>query len=95
MARLGGVNRNTQGSYERGERSPDASYLSAVAAVGVDVLYVLTGARNIGSAEGLSTAETKVIENYRALPEDDKASVRRLTDALAQSVGVVLNKDAG
>ncbi len=31
--------------YEKGDRAPDADYLEAVAAKGVDVLYVLTGKR--------------------------------------------------
>ncbi|QEY63385.1 transcriptional regulator [Metapseudomonas lalkuanensis] len=88
LGQIGGVNRNTQGSYEKGERNPDAAYLVAVAAVGVDIMYVLSGARDISSADELSPAESRVLANYRALPEEDKASVRRLTDALAQSVSL-------
>ncbi|MCL1960497.1 MAG: helix-turn-helix domain-containing protein [Desulfovibrionaceae bacterium] len=30
-------------NYEQGKRSPDAEFLTAIAAVGVDVFYVLTG----------------------------------------------------
>lgn len=86
LAQIGGVNRNTQGSYEKGERNPDSAYLAAVAAAGVDVLYVLTGARTPRPSEGLSVAEEKVLDNYRSLPEEDQASVRRLTNALAESV---------
>lgn len=84
---IGGVNRNTQGSYEKGESNPDTAYLSAVAAVGVDVMYVLTGQRMPMREECLSVAEEKILDNYRSLPEEDQAAVRRLTDALAQSVG--------
>lgn len=40
FAQLGGVNRNTQGSYEKGELNPDTAYLTAVATAGVDVFYV-------------------------------------------------------
>ncbi|MGR1216554.1 helix-turn-helix domain-containing protein [Metapseudomonas otitidis] len=87
LARVGGVNRNTQGSYERGARAPDASYLVAIAAVGVDVMYVLTGVREVRSTTDLTPGESKVLSNYRALTEKDQASVRRLTDALAQSIG--------
>lgn len=68
-------------------RSPDASYLVAIAAVGVDVMYVLTGVRDVRSSGDLTPGESKVLTNYRALPEKDQASVRRLTDALAQSLG--------
>lgn len=42
---LGGVQKRAQINYESGSRSPDAEYLSAIAAAGVDVLYVLTGKR--------------------------------------------------
>lgn len=83
---IGGVNRNSQANYEKGERSPDASYMAAVAAIGVDVLYVITGARTPSREEGLSEREKAVLDNYRALPEGDQAAVQRLTDALAQSV---------
>ncbi|WP_421684492.1 helix-turn-helix transcriptional regulator [Stutzerimonas urumqiensis] len=81
------VSKNTQYNYEKGERSPDAAYLVAVASIGVDVLYVLTGNRTPKPAEGLSVAEEKILDNYRSLPEEDQASVRRLTTALAESTG--------
>ncbi|GAA5784884.1 helix-turn-helix domain-containing protein [Chitiniphilus shinanonensis] len=38
-----GVTNKTQSLYEKGERAPDAAYLSAVAALGMDVQFVLTG----------------------------------------------------
>ncbi|QKH37306.1 helix-turn-helix transcriptional regulator [Achromobacter pestifer] len=41
---LGGVKVLAQRNYETGKRSPDASYLERLAAMGVDVLYVVTGA---------------------------------------------------
>lgn len=85
FAALANVAKNSQLNYEKGERSPDAAYLAAVAAAGVDVLYVLTGTRTPRSVEGLSVAEEKVLDNYRSLHEEDQASVRRLTNALAES----------
>lgn len=47
LGQRGGVNRNTQGKYEKSERSPDAVYLAGIAQHGVDVLYVVTGARQV------------------------------------------------
>lgn len=44
-ANAGGVLVNAQGTYERGARVPNVIYLAKVAKVGVDVLYVITGAR--------------------------------------------------
>lgn len=42
---LGGVLKRAQINYEKGERQPDAAYLSAIADAGADVLYILTGAK--------------------------------------------------
>lgn len=46
FAKLGGVKRLAQGRYESGERRPDADYLMKISAGGVDLLFVLTGARS-------------------------------------------------
>lgn len=43
LASIGGVGKTTQINYEKGLRSPDATYLAAVAKAGVDILYVVTG----------------------------------------------------
>lgn len=42
---IGGVTKKSQINYEKNERSPDATYLTAIAAAGADVLYILTGQR--------------------------------------------------
>lgn len=51
LAAIGGVGKTTQINYEKGVRSPDASYLAAVAEAGVDVLYVLTGERRAAAID--------------------------------------------
>jgi transcriptional regulator with XRE-family HTH domain len=43
MAHAGGVSKTSQINYESGDRAPDTDYLRAVAAKGVDVLYVVLG----------------------------------------------------
>ncbi len=58
---IGGVEANAQGKYESGGRAPKADYLSRVAARGVDVLYVLTGAATPIQLENLSHIEEKVL----------------------------------
>ena len=45
FAAIAGATRKTQYNYEAGERSPDASYLAAIAEAGADVNYILTGVR--------------------------------------------------
>jgi len=43
FALIAGVSRKSQSLYEKNERNPDAVYLSAIAAAGADVNYILTG----------------------------------------------------
>jgi transcriptional regulator with XRE-family HTH domain len=43
FAALGGVQQRAQYQYEKGMRRPNSDYLSAIAAAGVDVCYLLTG----------------------------------------------------
>ncbi|MDR3086760.1 MAG: helix-turn-helix domain-containing protein [Azoarcus sp.] len=62
----GGVQKQAQLKYEKDERSPDAAYLSAIASIGVDVLYILTGARHVNVAT--SPTELAYLRNCRALP---------------------------
>ncbi len=86
LANVAEVSKTTQFNYEKGERSPDAPYLAKVAAAGVDVLYVLTGQRVAPSSADLSADESELLNHFRSMPESDRAAVRRLTTALAESV---------
>ena len=63
FAQLGSVGKTTQINYEKGERFPDAAYLAAVASVGVDVLYVVTGKRDGGAS--LSASENELLTRLR------------------------------
>ncbi|WP_268799051.1 helix-turn-helix domain-containing protein [Pseudomonas huanghezhanensis] len=84
LAQVGNVTRNTQGSYERGGRNPDTAYLGAVAALGVDILYVVIGLRTPALLDGLSAPEDKLIQQYRSLSKDDQQSVQRVVGAMAE-----------
>lgn len=64
---LAGVKKQAQLRYEKGERSPDAAYLSAAASSGVDVLYVLTGRREkqpMAQAQATASAVTEQAGGY-------------------------------
>ena len=64
---LAGVKKQAQLRYEKGERSPDAAYLSAAASSGVDVLYVLTGRREkqpMAQAQATASAVTERAGGY-------------------------------
>lgn len=90
---IGGVKANAQGNYEKGERFPDAAYLAAVAERGVDVLYVITGKHSTPAADSLLPDEVQVLNSYRAMSEDDRAAIRRLTSSLAKSFSLRLKRD--
>lgn len=55
FAAKAGVSKNSQYNYEKGERSPDATCLAAIAENGVDILYVVTGEHKPVSADWIST----------------------------------------
>ncbi len=57
----GGVVRTAQTNYEQGNRMPDAKYLGAVAALGVDVLYVITGRRDISAMQPAQTVQEQLL----------------------------------
>lgn len=92
FGRLGGVQRNAQAKYESGERYPDAAYLQALAASGIDVQYLLTGQG--GPAAGLtdrvrgfagaepSAQEIELLSRFRRLGEKDRRTVLALIDTL-------------
>lgn len=57
MAAIGGVVGSAYTNYLEGKRAPDAKFLAAIAAAGVDVQYILTGIRSINLAKKPETVE--------------------------------------
>lgn len=51
FAKIGGVEPNAQGHYERGFRSPKADYLQRVSDAGVDVAYLFSGTASAHSKQ--------------------------------------------
>ncbi len=90
---IGGVEANAQGKYESGDRAPKADYLAAVAAKGVDVLYVLTGTPTPIPVDNLSVAEEKVLGSYRVLDKEDQDAIRRLTTTMAELSASYITSD--
>ena len=85
FAAIGGSTRKTQYNYEAGERAPDGGFLAAIAAVGVDVLYILTGNRANHAAEQnpgytvLNREEAALLDNFRHIADqEDKSAVTKL-----------------
>jgi transcriptional regulator with XRE-family HTH domain len=76
-----GVSGKTQWLYENGGRIPDAEYLARFAALGADVLYVITGQRTGGT---LAPDEAALLDNYRHIPDENRHTVEEVGAALAQ-----------
>ncbi|MGJ0639214.1 helix-turn-helix domain-containing protein [Xenorhabdus bovienii] len=83
LADIGGVHKNTQGNYENDQKSPDSKYLEKLSALGMDILYIITGVRS--AQPEISQEEQKLIEHYRAMSEESRANMRAVGSAFAQS----------
>lgn len=81
FAAIGGLQKLAQIKYEQDKRAPDGDYFAAIAAVGADVLYIITGQRT-GSA--LPHREAALIDNYRQSDERGKRIIEQTASAAAQ-----------
>lgn len=83
FAAIAGVAKTSQFNYEKGDRSPDAAYLAAVAEKGVDVLFVVTGERTPQEAGALNPEEALLLERYRCMTVEARSTVNSVSEALA------------
>ncbi|QKI69074.1 helix-turn-helix domain-containing protein [Achromobacter xylosoxidans] len=97
---LAGVSRNSQANYEKGARQPDAAYLELIASAGVDVLYVLTGARSLSEKDLQADLkrygdawETLEMALEAAGRELSPAKKRKAADALYQASKAEMSMD--
>lgn len=68
--------RAAQLRYEKGERAPDTDYLAAIAALGIDVGYVVTGV-----ASALQPDEAELLSRYRAATADFRTAALAVLSA--------------
>lgn len=86
---IGGVQKQAQLKYEKGERFPDASYLSEVVKIGVDVQYIITGSH---TSTALTDDENQLVTLFRAASLSVKAATMAgLAAGGAPLVGSVTN----
>lgn len=83
FAKLVGHSRSGQASYERGDNIPGGAYLSALHAIGVDVLYILTGNRT--PEKTYTSDEQALIEKYRAMNEAARLNMQAVSAAFASA----------
>jgi len=69
---LGGVSLKTQNRYESGGRKPTFEYLEALAAAGVDVIYLLTGRRD---PKLLTEDERKLLRAFNDMGDEGRSAL--------------------
>ncbi|WP_223569395.1 helix-turn-helix domain-containing protein [Pseudomonas sp. BF-R-26] len=93
FAAKAGASKNSQYNYEKGERSPDANYLAAIAENGVDILYVVTGEHKPVSADWVSSDAASFLLFYRSVSELDRDVLLRMAAAFAKVASIDEKKD--
>ncbi|MDM0091660.1 MULTISPECIES: helix-turn-helix transcriptional regulator [unclassified Variovorax] len=68
LAEIGGTTRKSQFLYETDARRPDADYLAAIAAVGLNVLFILTGSEEGAEPIQFTAEERDLLEHFRKAP---------------------------
>ena len=92
VADLTGVGKTTVINWEKGLSSPTAVQLSALAEVGLDVLYVITGQRAGGASappppRAVSEGDRILLDNFHAAPAQVQAGVKTTLGAFAPGGG--------
>lgn len=89
FAAFGGVAKTSQFNYEKGDRSPDADYLAAVSAKGVDILYVVTGERKPQASDSLSAQASEFLDIYERIGDSDRRVLLRTAAAFAATASII------
>lgn len=74
FAAAGGVGRKSQFNYEENERRADTAYLVAIASIGADVRYIITGEREGPPPLALSADEQELLTLFRSASLSVKAA---------------------
>lgn len=92
FAALAAVSRRAYSEWEAGNTSPTAVQLAALAGVGADVQYIITGNR---SSSALSPDEEMLLQAYRGLDSGRKAGALGAVLGLQQPAKFVVHGDVG
>lgn len=76
------VSRGALLKWEKGESAPNASALAVMAGLGVDVLYVVTGARAGESESTLAPAERDLLQAWRNGSDKGRALLSAAVEVL-------------
>ena len=83
FAAIGGVKKLAQINYEQGKTLPDAGYMVALAAIGVDLSYVMLG---VPASNALTDDENELLAGYRRLDLRGKARVLGVVEGIGEPV---------
>ena len=84
LAEKAGVARTTYLNYETGERTATVPFLLGLMDAGVDVVYLLTGSRDVSQT---SPEEGALLGHYRLLPSHQRAALVQLVQSLTIESG--------
>lgn len=92
MAEKAGISKRSYCAYEAGETAPSAKLLAALALMGVDVAYLLTGQRAGGASappppRAVSEGDRILLDNFHAAPAQVQAGVKTALGAFASAGG--------
>jgi transcriptional regulator with XRE-family HTH domain len=87
FAELAGAKKRTLVDWESDVSSPTAKQLAALAAHGVDVLFVLTGSRSVvtlGMTDADRAAFNQLVDDFDACSDEGRATVLGVAGAMRQ-----------
>jgi len=87
MAEKVGVSKRSYCAYEAGETAPSAKLLTALANMGVDIAYLLTGERSrpVPSTYDQPPEERALLSDYRTTDAQGKALIRAAASTAARA----------
>ncbi|CUI71400.1 helix-turn-helix transcriptional regulator [Achromobacter xylosoxidans] len=83
FAEAASAKKRTLIDWEKGVSSPTAVQLAALATIGVDVAYVLTGSRSFKPEPAITPEQRMLIADFEACSPSDQAALRRTAAAMA------------
>jgi len=79
MGEKGGVSRISQAAYEGARRPPDIDYLIGLNGAGIDIGFLVTGARAI---DNLTADEVALLDSFRLLAELDRLALMQIANTM-------------
>ena len=91
------VSKKAQFNFENDHNIPGGAYLIAAAALGADVLYILTGQRTGGAsapapARAVSEGDRVLLDNFHAAPAQVQAGIKTTLGAFADAPAQVKSR---